>query len=125
LKTLDTLGLGVQYAKLAFVVQVYAVHHHLQLTVELKHWVDVRNFEISVSGAMIEVENAVRILHLHKRVIEEILSMILLISLGEKEKTKAARLRHGEKMSRLLNEHVFGTHEDPGTYCPIHLCTGK
>jgi hypothetical protein len=44
------------------------------------------------------------ILHLHKRVIDKMLSMILL------------RLRHGEKMSRMINEHVLGLHDDPGTY---------
>jgi hypothetical protein len=25
-------------------------------------------------------------------------------------------MRHGNKMSKMLNEHVFGTHDDPGTY---------
>jgi hypothetical protein len=44
------------------------------------------------------------------------LNMILLGSLWEQEKTRAARLRHGDKISRIINEHVFGSHDDPGTY---------
>jgi hypothetical protein len=118
LKTLNTLGVGAQYAKSDLVVQVDAVRRYLQqLLVELKHWSDVPYFEVSISGAITYVDNDVPcILHLHKRVIENILSMILIRSLGEQEKTKAARLRHGEKTSKMLNDHVFGTHDDPGTY---------
>jgi hypothetical protein len=114
LKTPSTLGWGVQYAKSDLVVQVGAVHHYLQLLVELNHWAEVRNFEVSVSGAMMDVDNVIPcILHLHKRLNEKILSIILLRSLGEQDKTKSAMLIYGEKISRILNEHVLGTHGDP------------
>jgi hypothetical protein len=68
LKTLNTLGLGAQHTKLDLVVQVDTVRHYLQLLVELKYWADVCKFEVSVSGAIMDVDNAVPCtLHLPKK----------------------------------------------------------
>jgi hypothetical protein len=36
--------------------------------------------------------------------------------LGEQEKNNSAKLRHGEKMSKILNENAFGCANDPSTY---------
>jgi hypothetical protein len=48
---------------------------------------DVARFKHSVSTAMMKIENDVPcILHLHKRPMENILSLIMMKSLGEQEK---------------------------------------
>jgi hypothetical protein len=127
LKTLNTLGVGQKYAKADFLDQVEGARQFLSLVCEMKYWTDVARFKRSVADAMIRIENAVPcVLHLHKRVMEKILSLIFTRSLGEQEKTKAVRLVHAEKMSKWLNEKAFGTVDDPGTYSvPMDDKTGE
>jgi hypothetical protein len=88
---------------------------------------DVSSFKHSVSTAMVKIDNDVPcILHLRKRLMEKILSLIMLKSLVEQEKNKPARLRHAEKMSKILNENAFGCANDPGTYSvPMDENTGE
>jgi hypothetical protein len=91
--------MGTQYDKSNFDQQVKCVCHSLQLLEELKHWAIVSRLCISVSYAMMEIGNDVHcILHLHKHVIEKLLSLVMLKSLEEQDKTKAARLRHGKNV---------------------------
>jgi hypothetical protein len=116
LKTLNTLGLGQTYARAEFPEQVEVLRTHLALVCQMMALTDVARFKHSVSTAMIKIENAVPcILHLHKRLMEKILSLIMLKSLAEQEKHKSARLRHAEKMSKILNDNAFGCANDPGT----------
>jgi hypothetical protein len=71
---------------------------------------------------MIIIGNAVPcVLHLHKRVMEKILSLIFTRSLGEHENTTAAGLLHAQKMSKWLNKKAFGTVDDPGTYFSVPM----
>jgi hypothetical protein len=50
----------------------------------------------------------------------------MLKSLAEQEHNKSARLRHAEKMSKILNENAFGCANDPGTYIvPMYENTGE
>jgi hypothetical protein len=42
--------------------------------------------------------------------------MVMLRSLDEQDKTKAARLCHAENVSKWLNELAFGSPLDPETY---------
>jgi predicted nucleic acid-binding Zn-ribbon protein len=127
LKTLNTLGLGQKYARAEFPEQVEVLRSHLALVCRMMALTDVARFKHSVSTAMMKIENAVPcILHLHKRLMEKILSLIMLKSLAEQEKHKSARLRHAEKMSKILNENAFGCANDPGTYSvPMDEKTGE
>jgi hypothetical protein len=78
---------------------------------------DVAHFKHSVSTAIMRIEHDVPcMLHLHTCLTEKILSFIMVKSLGEKEKNKSVRLRHGEKMSKILNENAFGCNNAPGNY---------
>jgi hypothetical protein len=47
------------------------------------------------------------VLNLHKRVIENIISMVMMGSLDGQDKIKSARLCHAERMQKWWNEHTF------------------
>jgi hypothetical protein len=124
LKMLNTLGLGVKYAHALLPEQVEAVIYSLYHICEMCKWTAASSFNDSVTAAMMKIENTVPcMLHLHKRIIEKILS---LVSLGVQESNKAARLRHTELMVKWLNEKAFGEPDDPGTYSvPMDEKTGE
>jgi predicted butyrate kinase (DUF1464 family) len=79
---------------------------------------DVLVYESSVVNAMVVKENQVPcILHLHKRVMEKITSMIYSISLDEVLTTnKNARKKQAAKVSAIINISAFGTPGDLGMY---------
>jgi hypothetical protein len=82
---------------------------------------DGAQFKHSVSKSMMRIENDVPCIpHLRKRPMEKKLSLIMVKSLGEQENNKSARLRHGEKMSKILNENVFGCANDTGN-CSVNM----
>jgi hypothetical protein len=65
---------------------------------------DAARSEQSISEGMMIIDNDVPcVLHLHKRTVEKILCMVMLMSLHDKDKTNAARLHHVERMSNWLN----------------------
>jgi hypothetical protein len=75
LKTLNTLGLVQKYARAEFPEQVEGLRTHLALMCRMMALTDVARFKNSVSTAMMKIENDVPcILHLHKRLMEKILS---------------------------------------------------
>jgi hypothetical protein len=127
LKTLNTLGVGKKYAKADFPDQVEGARQFLSLVFEMKYLTEVARFKRSVADAMIINENTVPcVLHLHKRVVEKILSLIFIRSLGEQKKKKAVRLVHSQNKSKWLNTKAFGTVDDPGTYnVPMEYKTGE
>jgi hypothetical protein len=111
------LGVGQKYALAEFDEQVDAMRHYLKLVATLRKWTDATRFEQSISEAMMGIENDFTcVLPFHKHVIEKIISMVMLRSLYQQDKTKAALLRHAEKMSKWLNDLAFGSPLDPGTY---------
>jgi hypothetical protein len=117
LKSLNTLGLGKKHARALFPEKVEGLRTHLTLLGRMMALTDVARFKYSVSTAMTRVENDVPcIFHLRKRLMEKILSLIMVKSLCEQEKNKSTRLRHGEKMSKMINENVLGCANDTGTY---------
>jgi hypothetical protein len=86
LKTLNTLGLGQKYARDEFPDQVEGLRTHLTLVCRMMALTDIARFKHSVSTAMMKIENdAPCILHLHKRLMEKILPLIILKFLGEQE----------------------------------------
>jgi hypothetical protein len=90
----------------------------LQLVCRIQYCQDVFDFEGSVSRAMIKVQNAVPfILHLHKRIIEKIMSLVYALCLNEHSKdNKQQRLEYAKNMSDFLNENAFGSPDKPGFY---------
>jgi hypothetical protein len=89
---------------------------------------DLLAYKSSVLQAMVLAEHQVPcILHLHKRVMEKIMSMIYSISLDEVLKTnKNARKRQVGNISGIINVSAFGRPGDPGTYkVPFGPKTGK
>jgi hypothetical protein len=99
LKSLKNLGLGQKYAHAEFPEQVEGLRTHLTLVCRM---MALTRFKHSVSTEMVIIDNDMPcILHLHKRLMEKILSLIMLKLLGEQEQ-KSARLRHGEKMSKII-----------------------
>jgi hypothetical protein len=61
------------------------------------------------------------ILHLHKRVIEKLIEMLMCQSLNEADnQSKDGRIAHCRKMSNFFNTIAFGTPEDPGPYVVPH-----
>jgi hypothetical protein len=127
MNTLHTLGVGQKYAQAEFRDQVEGARQFLSLVCGMKYWTDVASSWQYVADAMIRIENAVPcVLHLHKRVMKKIISLIFSRSLGEQEKKKSARLLHALKMSKWLNEKAFVTVDDPRTYCvPMDDNTGE
>jgi hypothetical protein len=88
---------------------------------------DILAYEYSVTNAMVLAENQVPcILHLHKRAMENIMSMIFSISIDEVlTTTKKARNRQAAKISAIINVSAFGK---PGNTCtykvPVYPRTG-
>jgi hypothetical protein len=86
LKTLSTMGLGEKYARAEFIEQVEGLLTHLALVCRMMALTDVACFKHSVSTEMIKIEIYVPcILHLHTRLMEKILSLIMSKSLAEQE----------------------------------------
>jgi hypothetical protein len=84
LKTLNTLGLGQKYARVEFPEQVEGLRTHLALMCRMMALTDVARFKHSVSTAMMKIDNDVPcILHLHKLLIEKMISLVMLKSLAE------------------------------------------
>jgi hypothetical protein len=79
---------------------------------------DVIAYESSVVNAMCKAEHQLPcVLHLHKRVIEKIMTMIYCMSVDEVSKTnKNARKRQIVKIAHIINTIAYGTPIDPGTY---------
>jgi hypothetical protein len=108
LKTRNTLGIGKKYAQAEFYEHVDAVLHYLQLVVTLRKWTDATHFEESVLKARMNIDEYVPcVLYLHNRVIENIISMVMLRSLDGQDKIKSARLCHAERMQKWWNELAF------------------
>jgi hypothetical protein len=81
-----------------------------------------------VAQAMITVDSDIPyFLHLHKRVVENVMSLIYALALNIHSKdNKKARLKYTESMSEFLNENAFGTPEKPGNYnVPMDEETGE
>jgi hypothetical protein len=127
LKTLNALGVGVKYAHALLPDQVKAVRHSLSHKCKMCRWTDASRFNNIVAADIMNIENAMPcILHLHKRVIEKIVSLVFLRSLSEQESNKAARFRHTVLVGNWLNEKAFGEPNDPGTYSiPMDKNTGE
>jgi hypothetical protein len=66
----------------------------------------------------VKVENCVPcILHLHKRIIEKLTTMVFCASLDEiSTSNKEARKLQAKKISEYKNTMAYGTPEDPGNY---------
>jgi hypothetical protein len=79
---------------------------------------DVIAYESSVVNAMCKAEHQLPcVLHLHKRVIEKVMTMIYCVSLDEVLTTnKNARKRQIVKIAHIINTIAYGTRTDPGTY---------
>jgi hypothetical protein len=79
---------------------------------------DVIAYESSVVNAMYKAEHQLPcVLHLHKRVIEKVTTMIYCVSLDEVSTTnKNARKRQIAKISHIINTIAYDTPTDPGTY---------
>jgi hypothetical protein len=85
-------------------------------------------YEASVINTMVLAENQVTcILHLHKRVMEKIMSIIYSISLDEMSRTnKTTRKCQARNISDIINVSAYGKPGDPGTYkVPYDPRTGK
>jgi hypothetical protein len=89
---------------------------------------DVLAYESSVLHAMVLVKNQVLcILHLHKKFMDNIMSMIYSIYLDEVSTTnKNARKRQAGKISEIINVSALCKPSDPGTYkVQFYPRTGK
>jgi hypothetical protein len=87
LKTLNTLRLGQKYARAEFPEQVEGLCTHLAIVCRMMALTDVACFKHSVSTSNMKIENDVPcILHMHKRLMDKILSIIMLKSLAEQGK---------------------------------------
>jgi hypothetical protein len=87
LKTLNTLGLGQKCVRREFPEQVEGLRTHLTLMCRMMALTEVARFKHSVSTAMMKIENYVPcILHLQKRLMDKILSLIMFNSLAEPKK---------------------------------------
>jgi hypothetical protein len=79
---------------------------------------DVITYESSVVNAMCNAEHQLPcVLHLHKRVIEKVMTMIYCVSLDEVSTTNNnARKGQIVKIAHIINTIAYGTPTDPGTY---------
>jgi uncharacterized membrane protein len=89
------LGLWEQYCEEPLHQQVLVVRRALYLVRSMKYCMGVFGFEGSVKHAMMRVENAVpSILNFHKRVMENIMQLIFILTLNECDnKTIIQRLK--------------------------------
>jgi hypothetical protein len=98
-ETMATLELWKENCDLPQPEQVELVCLSLHLVCRMQYYQDVFDFEDSVSRAMIKVQNAVPcILHLHKRIIEKIISLFYALCLNEHSKDNTQqRLEYAKK----------------------------
>jgi hypothetical protein len=83
-ETMDTLGLWKENCDLSQPEQVELVHCSLHLVCRMQYCQDVFDFEGSVTRSIIKVQNTVPcILHLHKCMIEKIMSLVYALFLNE------------------------------------------
>jgi hypothetical protein len=86
------------------------------------HYRDALTFGEPVKGSYSKVENQVPcVLHLHRRVIEKVMTLLFTRSLDELtsgDKTK--RIKHIERIQSYLNTLALGSKNKPGHWkCPI------
>jgi hypothetical protein len=127
-ETLDMLGVLEHYNNDTFDLKKKVVRKMLFYVQRFKYITDCLAFEESVATALVKVDNCVPcILHLHKRIIEKLLTMVFCASLDEiSTSNKAARKRQAKKISEYINTIAYGTPEDPGNYqVPFDSKTGK
>jgi hypothetical protein len=117
-ETLDMFGVLELYHNKPLSEQKTLVRRLLIYVCRFKHIDDCLAFEASVSNAIVKVDNQTPcILHLHKRVIEKIMTMICCVSLDEVSTTnKAARKRQCKKNAQYINTLAYGNDDDPGNY---------
>jgi hypothetical protein len=79
---------------------------------------DCLTFEAPVSKAIVKVENKIPcMLHLHKKVIEKLITIFFCVSLDEVSTiNKAARKYQCNKIAQYINSLAYSTADDPGNY---------
>jgi hypothetical protein len=93
-----------------------------------KYTYDCIAFEETVARALVKVDNRVPcIFHLHKRIIERLITMVYSAFLDEvSTSNKASIKRQAIKTAGFINTIVYGDEEDPGNNkLPFDLKTGK
>jgi hypothetical protein len=86
------------------------------------HYHDAFTFGESVKGSYIKIENQVPcVLHLHKCVIENVLTLLFTRSLDELASgKKTKRIKHTKRLQSYVNTIAFGSDTKPGHWkCPI------
>jgi hypothetical protein len=85
----------------------------------LKHCHNAVKFENCLNVSKSRVEDAVPcILHMHKRIIEKVMTLIFIIALDEASSTnKSTRAKKVADMEHHINTIAFGTEDKPGRYC--------
>jgi hypothetical protein len=97
--TMDTLRLWKENCNLSQPEKVDLGHRSHNLVCRMQYYQYVFDFEGSVSRDMIKVQHTVPcILHLHKRIIEKIMSLVYALYLNELSKdNKQQRLEYAKK----------------------------
>jgi hypothetical protein len=125
LETLDKFGVLTSVHRMLVLEQKYIARAMITCLTRIVRYNDVIAYEASVVNMMVLADNQLQcILHLRKRVMEKIMSMIYSISLDEVSTTnKNARKRQAGKIAEIINVSAFGK---PGTYkVPYDPHTGK
>jgi hypothetical protein len=113
--TLSTIGLVIA-PNIILKSKRNSIIRALRIMRKYAHYHDAFTFGESVKVSYSKVENQVpSVLHLHKRVIEKVLTMLFTRSLAElasEEKTK--RIKHLETLQSYVNTLALGTENKPG-----------
>jgi hypothetical protein len=118
--TLSTLGLVIAPKKLKS--KTNSIIRALRIMRKYAHYHDAFTFGESVKGSYSKVENQVQLVfHLHKRVIEKVLTLLFTRSLDELASGGGAKIiKHIERFQSYVNTLAFGSETKPGHWkCPI------
>jgi hypothetical protein len=122
-ETLDKFNLVVSHGIEPQVTQKERVGKIIFFICRLKECHNALKFDQCISRSKWSVEDAVpNILHMHKRLIEKVMTLIFVLTLDEASASnKGKRARKAKEIEKIINTTVFGTAEKPGRYCvPFH-----
>jgi hypothetical protein len=117
-ETLDMLGVLEHYNNDTFDLEKKFVRKLFVYIQRFKYITDCLAFEESAATAHVKVENCVPcILHLHKRIIEKLITMVFCVSLDDISTINKTAIKcQAKKISEYINTMAYGTPEDPGKY---------